>query len=521
VLESRLFHLHKMQRIGRFEVVKELGRGAMGAVHLARDPLIDRAVAIKTIAMPGLSDAECAAYSQRFFREAQAAGKLSHAGIVTIYDVGQDEASRQPYIVMEFIAGRSLADVLEEAAGPLPLAKALPWIRQVAHALSYAHAHGIVHRDVKPANIMIDVEGAAKLTDFGIARLRNTQLTTAGDLLGTPAYMSPEQVEGKPTDSRSDIFSLGILLYWTLTGKKPFDGENPGEVMFKIAYKDPAPASQFVAGLPSGVDHVLARALVKNPEQRYPDAKELALDLEDISAGRSPRSLASSPMPAPAAKPVAPSERTVAVPAGEFALPAKPAGSTPSRRVADAKAALAAAVHVGKIVVGHAATSAKKGARFVRGLPWQRLGAALQNGWRGFRATSWKVQGAVAAVLAVALLALLWEPLFSPKATLEIRCAHDLGGGFLTILVDEHEAMEAELIGSVQRRMGVFRRTEGIYTGHARIPIGDHIIRVRIRSEDEHILSSREVRGRFSKNETRSLTITFESRNGAMRITLN
>lgn len=509
-----------MERIGRFDVVKELGRGAMGAVHLARDPLIDRAVAIKTIAIPGLSDAEREAYRQRFFREAQAAGKLSHTGIVTIYDVGEDETSHVPYIVMEFIAGRSLAQVIEEAAGPLPLGKALQWTRQVAHALSYAHARGIIHRDVKPANIMIDVEGAAKLTDFGIARLRNTQLTTAGDLLGTPAYMSPEQVEGKPTDGRSDIFSLGILLYWSLTGQKPFDGENPGEVMFKIAYKDPAPANEWIAGLPPGLDHVLARALAKNPDQRYPDAKELAVDLEDIEAGRAPRSLATAPMLAPAAKPPSAAERTLAVPAAEGPIRA-PIAEAPRRRSADVRAAIASAVDAGKVVAGLAATGAQKGARFVRGLPWQQWGTKVQSGWRWFRARPGKVQGGVAAVLGIVVLFFLWEPLFSPKATIEIRCSHDLGAGVLTILIDENEALEAELIGSVQRRMGVFRRTEGIFTGRVRVPIGEHTIRVRIRSEDERILSSREVRGSFTQGENRSLTITFDSRSGGMRISLN
>jgi len=508
-----------MNRIGRFEVVRELGRGAMGAVHLARDPLIDRAVAIKTIAMTGLGDSERDAYRQRFFREAQAAGKLSHAGIVTIYDVGEDQSTRLPYIVMEFVAGQSLAQVLEDAAGPLPLEKALLWIRQVAHALSFAHARGIVHRDVKPANIMIDAEGAAKLTDFGIARLRNTQLTTAGDLLGTPAYMSPEQVEGKPTDSRSDIFSLGILFYWALTGQRPFAGENPGEVMFKIAYKDPPPATQWIATLPPGLDHVALRALAKDPEQRYADAMDMALDVEDVQAGRPPRSLQGAPLRATAPKPIAAAERTVMVPAQEQALPPRP--PMLGRRAADAQAAISAAVHIGKVVARHAASGAREGARLVRGLPWQRWAASVRAGWRRFRGLPRKVQGVVAAVLAVALLFFLWEPIFSPKATLEIRCSHDLSAGTITILVDEKEVLEASLSGSVQRRLGVFRRTEGSFTGQARVPIGEHTIRVRIQSEDQRTLSSREVRGSFSKGESQSLTISFEARTGNMRISLN
>lgn len=512
-----------MDRIGRFEVVKELGRGAMGAVHLARDPLIDRAVAIKTIGLTGLNESERAAYRQRFFREAQAAGKLSHASIVTIYDVGEDETTHLPYIVMEFFAGRTLGDVLEEAAGPLPLGQALAWIKQVAQALSYAHARGITHRDVKPANIMITVEGEAKLTDFGIARLRNTQLTTAGDLLGTPAYMSPEQVEGKPSDGRSDIFSLGILLYWCLTGQKPFDGENPGEVMFKIAYKEPVNASTLRPELVAGFDAIIARALAKDPAQRYADAKDLAQDLEQVERGQPPQFAATmaAALPAAGASAVEPkaAERTQLVTAGDESV-LRRAGGAPQRRAADVAGAMARVASAGKKLAGHAVAGAKHGARVVRGLPWARAGAAVAAAWGKFRSLPGKAKAGVIAALALGLLFLAWGPLFSPKATLAIRCHHDLAAGTLTILVDERDAMQAELTGATQRRFGVLRRTEGVYTGELRVPVGEHTIRVRVQSEGERVLASREVQGTFAKDETRSLAIRFDSRSGGLQVSL-
>lgn len=508
-----------MQRIGRFEVVKELGRGAMGAVHLARDPLIGREVAIKTIALTGLSDTERGAYRQRFFREAQAAGKLAHTGIVTIYDVGEDETSRLPYIVMEFIAGRTLADILEGTAGPLPLAQSLAWIRQVAQALSYAHVRGITHRDVKPANILITPEGDAKLTDFGIARLRNTHLTTAGDLLGTPAYMSPEQVEGKPADGRSDIFSLGILLYWLLTGQKPFDGENPGEVMFKIAYKDPAPVTQLQPQLSAGFDAIMVRALAKDPQQRYAVARELALDLEDIERGQSPAHAMRVADPAPVKIPAV-AERTTLVSPGDDASVLRRTES-PGRRVTDTHPAWAMAESAARRIAERAAAGTKESVRLVRGLPWRRWAAFAKAGWQKFRGLPGKVQAGTGAAIGVLLLFVLWDPLFVPKATLEVRCTHDLSSGVLTILVDEREVMEAELTGSTQRRLGVFRRTAGIFTGEARVPVGDHTVRVRVRSDDERILASREVQGMFAKGATRALVIVFDSRSASMRIALD
>jgi len=261
-----------MQRLGRYEILEEIGRGAMGTVYRARDPKIDRVVAIKTISVEGMTPSDEVLYRQRFFREAQAAGQLSHSSIVTIYDVGEDDATHVPFIVMECISGQTLEAL---ASGErLPLATSLALTHQLAEALHYAHSRQIVHRDIKPANILVTPEGQAKITDFGIAKLQRTQFTQSGYVLGTPAYMSPEQLTGGAVDGRSDVFALGVILYWLLTGDKPFTGDTSTAISFKIVYKEPVPPSLINPSVDTDCDHVIARALAKNPEHRYQNGRE-------------------------------------------------------------------------------------------------------------------------------------------------------------------------------------------------------------------------------------------------------
>ena len=284
-----------VHQLGRYEIVAELGRGAMGAVFRARDPKIDRTVAIKTIAVPASSKHDAEHYRQRFYREAQAAGRLSHPGIVAIYDVGEDEATHTPFIVMECVEGDSLDRVVTAtAATKLPREIGLKLLRQIAEALDYAHRQGIVHRDIKPANIMVTSEGQPKIADFGIAKLAMAETTLPGHVVGTPAYMSPEQLNGKAVDGRSDLFSVGVIAYWLLTGVKPFDGETLTEICVQVVTKDPAPPSEIAPGLTIDVDYVLSRALAKDPAMRYQSGSEMAADLDDLSAGKKPRSVVQS-----------------------------------------------------------------------------------------------------------------------------------------------------------------------------------------------------------------------------------
>jgi serine/threonine protein kinase len=265
-----------VSQLGRYEVIGELGQGAMGVVYKAKDPLIDRVVAIKTINL-GLALDEKDEYEGRFYQEAKAAGRLNHPNIVTIYDVGK--SGDVAYIAMEFLEGRELRDIMNER-GILPVEQVLDVVAQVALGLAYAHEHGIVHRDVKPSNIMLVRDGHAKITDFGIARMASAAVRTqTGMVLGSPKYMSPEQVMGKDIDQRSDIFSLGVMLYELLTGQAPFDGENVNAIMYQTLNVVPAPPNSLNPVVPEMVNFIVAKALAKSLDDRYQNAKDFAVDL--------------------------------------------------------------------------------------------------------------------------------------------------------------------------------------------------------------------------------------------------
>jgi serine/threonine protein kinase len=274
-----------MSRLGRYEVLSELGKGAMGVVYLAKDPSIGRLVAIKTIrvAPPGEDDSESKEFRQRFTREAQTAGVLSHPNIVTIYDVGDDVESAVSFIAMEYIEGKSLKTLLAEKTEFAP-DQVADIVGQVAEALDYAHRKGIIHRDIKPANIMITTDGKVKITDFGIAKVASSNLTTTGQFLGTPNYMSPEQVTGAPVDGRSDVFSLGVVLYEMLAKKKPFAGENLTTISYKIVHENFQPLGDVAGNVPEEFDRILARALAKDPWNRYQRGKDMALALYQAKA---------------------------------------------------------------------------------------------------------------------------------------------------------------------------------------------------------------------------------------------
>ena len=266
-----------INQLGRYEVLGELGQGAMGVVYKARDPLIDRIVAIKTINL-GLALDEKEEYEERFYQEAKAAGRLNHPNIVTIYDVGR--SGDVAYIAMEFLEGRELRDIMNEEGGLLPVDQVVDIAAQVARGLDYAHDNDIVHRDVKPSNIMVIRDGHAKITDFGIARMASAAVRTqTGMVLGSPKYMSPEQVMGKALDERSDIFSLGVMLYEMLTGQTPFKGENVNAIMYQTLNAIPAMPSILNPSVPEMINFIVAKALAKSVDDRYQKAKEFADDL--------------------------------------------------------------------------------------------------------------------------------------------------------------------------------------------------------------------------------------------------
>jgi serine/threonine-protein kinase len=268
--------------LGRYVVTGELGRGAMGVVYKGEDPKIHRTVAIKTVRLSDFDDELVDEMKERFFREAESAGLLTHPNIVTIYDCGEEHDLA--YIAMEFLEGEDL----EGRTGKdklLPIPETLAVVSKVADALEYAHAKGIVHRDIKPANIMrLKDTNEVKVADFGIARITASSKTKTGVVLGTPSYMSPEQISGKKVDGRSDIFSLGVVLFEMLTGRKPFTGEDMTALMYKIAREKHPSARSLNPRIPQVVDKIIDRALEKDVRIRYQKAGQMAEHLEKVVA---------------------------------------------------------------------------------------------------------------------------------------------------------------------------------------------------------------------------------------------
>ncbi len=276
----------RLTKLGRYEVLSELGKGAMGVVYLARDPVIGRMVAVKTIraSTMGDDDSESREFRERFVREAQTAGILSHPNIVTIHDIGEDPDTKISYIAMEYIEGKTLKGLLVEKA-QFTWDQIAGMIAQVAEAMDYAHRKGIIHRDIKPANIIVTTaDEKVKITDFGIAKIASSNLTTTGQFLGTPNYMSPEQVSGSPVDGRSDIFSLGVVLYELLTRRKPFSGENLTAISYKIVHEDFIPPAELSSEVPPEFNPIVARAMAKDPWNRYQRGKDFALALQQLRA---------------------------------------------------------------------------------------------------------------------------------------------------------------------------------------------------------------------------------------------
>ncbi|MHB8473094.1 MAG: bifunctional serine/threonine-protein kinase/formylglycine-generating enzyme family protein [Gammaproteobacteria bacterium] len=268
-------------KIGKYEIISELGRGAMGVVYKGLDPVINRFVAIKTLALHR-SEEEAVVLAERFKQEAQAAGRLNHPNIVSVYEYGEDQ--ERAFIAMEFVDGYTLADQIKRK-GVLELDEIWDLMLSVLDALHYAHSKGIVHRDIKPSNVMRTNNGEVKIADFGIARIESSELTQVGTVIGTPGYMSPEQLLGHRVDHGSDIFSCGILLYELLTGERAFASTNITSTIYKVVHSDLPPASKLSPTVPQAIDAVLVKALAKNPADRFRTAKAFADAIRSVAAG--------------------------------------------------------------------------------------------------------------------------------------------------------------------------------------------------------------------------------------------
>ncbi|MEY2430458.1 MAG: eukaryotic-like serine/threonine-protein kinase, partial [Acidimicrobiaceae bacterium] len=269
---------------GRYELHRRIARGGMADVFLARDQLLDRPVAVKVLFPEFATDPN---FVERFRREAQSAANLNHPNIVSVYDWGQEQGTY--FIVMEYIDGRSLADILR-SEGPLHPQRAAEVASDIAAALGFAHRNGVVHRDVKPGNVLISPSGQVKVADFGIARALgadpDSNLTQAGSVMGTATYFAPEQAQGHPLDPRSDLYSLGVVLYEMVTGRPPFSGESPVAIAYKHVQEQPAPPRHVNTNVPSDLEAVILKLLSKNPQARYPSAEDLRADLRRFREGQ-------------------------------------------------------------------------------------------------------------------------------------------------------------------------------------------------------------------------------------------
>ncbi len=445
--------------LGRYEIGPELGRGMMGVVYEALDPALGRRLALKTIRLAfEVPVEERESFEKRFLGEARAAGALQHPGIVVVHDVGRDEATGTLYIALELLEGRTLGE--ETARG-----KAMEWPRalrltaQVAEALHHAHGQGIVHRDIKPTNIMVLASGQTKLMDFGIAKLPASQLTVAGEFFGTPSYMSPEQAGASAVDARSDLFSLGCVLHQLLTGRRAFDGDTLPVILMRVMKEDPPPPSHLVEGIPPGVDAIVARMLAKDPGGRYPDGRSVGEDIEDVLAGREPRH---APIPvAPAGDATRTSEDILAPATGTAVLPRD--GARPSRR----RRLLLAFVGLAFLALGFL--------------------AALFVPWRGHP-----------AVLTV--------PSLVPAAgAVEIDFEHNLKSGTLKIWIDEDVVLEEPLQGRVTQKVLSFSRYKGALTQGLDVAPGEHVVRVQVQGDG--FSGSQRIRGTFESGVKRRLRV--------------
>ena len=440
------------QILGRYEIQEEIGRGMMGVVYRAFDPVLGRTVALKTVSLTfaNLTE-EGEGFERRFLTEARVAAALSHPGIVVVHDVGRDTATQNLYIALEYIQGETLGEHLRRR-GRLPWRESFRLVAGVADALHHAHLAGVVHRDIKPANIMVLPSGETKIMDFGIAKVAAAQLTSAGEFFGTPLYMSPEQARGEAVDARSDIFSLGSVLYLLLTGQRPFDAPTVPGILGRVAGYDPPPASAANPELPSEADAIVARCLAKSPDDRYPDASALARDIAALLEGRF-----------------------------EVVLEEVPPNDSWWERLADrlgargllALVAVVLTAVAGSLIVTRSSSSPA---------PARTVSAARAAG------------GTSPTTMATAA---------GGPAQLDLTFEHPFKSGSLKVWVDDELVVEEALSSRERRRLRFLKSRKGEESATLDVPPGEHVVRVVVESEDFN--SSRRIRGTFESGETRHL----------------
>jgi serine/threonine protein kinase len=488
-------------RLGRYEIDAEIGRGAMGIVCRARDPKIDRIVAIKTISLIGLDPEEEAEYRERFFTEAQAAGRLSHPGIVTVFDVGEETDTRSPYIVMEYVTGQSLHTLLSGEDKKLPLKPALELAQELAEALDYAHAQGVVHRDIKPANILLTASGKAKIADFGIAKLNQAHMTLPGQVLGSPAFMAPEQLRGDGVDARSDLFSLGVILYTMLTGHRPFQGNSATTVCFKVVHHEPVSVTAFDSDFPPELAQMVARAMAKNPAERYQTGLEMALAIQKL---RQNMTLSGTQK-----------NLEIADPSGYGILrPRKQLRLSPAEVTRWLRAPWSFFAPVFVLIAGIVFFFASRTIVTVAPPVTTTLTPPVTTTLTPPVTTNGLVARAVSPRPRHQLVK-------SPETTkLRIEVTHDFAKAEISIWSDSQLVYSQTLQGEKKTHGLVFRKVQGNESDSVWIPAGKHEVRVRVQSAPDLYDHSKTVAGTFAANSENTLQITSDKKHNLMQVSL-
>ncbi len=532
----------EIKRFGRYEIVAELGRGAMGVVYKARDPQIDRIVAVKTVSMWGQEQEAENEFRMRFMNEAQAAGRLHHAGIVSIFDVGENLENKEAYIVLEFVSGESLNKILAREK-KLSLPRALQLAEEIAMALDYAHAQGVVHRDIKPGNILVTEEGHAKIADFGIAKLNLAHFTLPGRVMGTPAYMAPEQLSGEGVDGRSDLFSLGVILYAMVTGHSPFQGNSATTVCFKVANREPVAASAFDLMLPPELDEVISRAMAKDPDQRYQTGAEFAEDIRQLQQVFETSSTTTSlrAVMATGTRTIGPQTRRLSTRSSGAHQAAEIDRAEEFVRIAFRKAPTQTLILSATVLVLLVIAGIQSKLLVIS----PRLGANALNVASSPSATT-SVEGprtvptidtySGATTIASASLpatksmrrrarhSLLTRPIpvtpeiVVPLSNLDLSVQHQFKDATLFVWVDDRLTLTRPLHGGVQKHMVVFNGVHGVDSETLKVPAGKHSLRFRALSSDEAIDLSKTISAEFIGGADRSLQVTFEKHNTVMRL---
>lgn len=521
------------KQFGRYEIVAELGRGAMGVVYKARDPQIDRMVAVKTVSMWGQEPEEEQEFRLRFMNEAQAAGRLHHSGIVSVFDVGENPENNDPYIVLEYVDGESLNRVMAREK-KLELGRALKLAEEIADALDYAHAQGVIHRDIKPANILVTQEGRAKIADFGIAKLNLAHFTLPGRVLGTPAYMAPEQLSGEGCDGRSDVFSLGVILYTMVTGHSPFQGNSATTVCYKVANREPIAASALDMSLPPQLDAVISRAMAKDPKERYQRGADFAEDLRLLQQHYKPGSTTSSltkvvstgTRSALTTRAMQTSDRALSTAVGvAVAGSALRSFFTPAR-VRD--------LILGALTVILLVIAAGQSRLFVA-FPWVGSNGAVStpvspqvpNSDRalpGHPVQTDIVQPASVASAAPKKASLkathtVAREIVVPFSTLDLAVQHQFKDATLYVWVDDKLTLTLPLHGATQKKLVVFNGVRGVESETLKVPAGKRVLRFRALSTDQTVDLSKSLSAEFVGGDTKDLQVSFDRHNSAMRLT--